>query len=452
MEVPNVRYVVSDDDVRIAYQDFGSGPPTVFALSVWSHLEGLWEQELIRRVFERMASNLRVLMFDQRGTGMSEGFIEAPSLQDRTLDIKAVIRGAGIEETNLIGFDFGGQVAIGFAAGYPEHVNRLVVINSRVGLSAKQRADQLHPGAEEPKPWGSAQAQLEQDDLYGIEFDDSYTYFSPSMAKYPDYVRWGPTIQRLVGSRAVIKRQIESMASVDVVNSAPHVLAPTLVTHTVGNRMSHVGYARLLAELIPGSKLMEFEGDDLDYWLADNWRDIVDAHITFITDLDVDSPPDRRFAVVLFSDIVGSTSASLASGDSEWHRRLDTHDRISRRVIERNDGAIIKNTGDGILATFNTPSQAVDAMIQLRDELTESQILVRAGIHAGEVEVRGDDIAGAVVNLAARVEQAAADGDIYTSATIKDMLLGSSHSFEDAGSHKLKGFDGDWALYRIATD
>ncbi len=452
VDVPDVRFVVTDDDVRIAYQDFGTGPSTVFALSLWSHLEGLWEQELIRRVFERMASNLRVLMFDQRGTGMSDGFIEAPSLEDRTLDIRAVMSSAGIEQANLIGFDFGAMVAIGFAVAYPEHVNRLVVINSRVGLSAKQKAGELNPEAEEPKPWGSPKARLEQADFFGVEFDDSYTYFSPSMAKYPDYVRWGPTIQRLVGSRDVIKRQIESVAPIDVVDSAPRVQAPTLVTHTLGNRMYHVGYARLLAELIPDSKLLEFMGDDQDYWLADNWRDIVDAHITFITDLDVDAPVDRRFSVVVFTDIVGSTSASMASGDDEWHRRLDTHDRISTRVITRYAGSVIKNTGDGLLATFDTPSQAVDAVIQLRDELADARIPIRAGIHAGEVEVRDDDIAGAVVNLAARVEQKASDDDIYTTATIKDMLIGSHHNFESVGSHQLKGFDGVWPLYRIALN
>jgi class 3 adenylate cyclase len=452
MEFPEVRYVITDDDVRIAYQDFGSGPPTVFVPTILGHLEGYWEFEPLRRLYERMAANLRILMFDHRGNGMSDGFKEPPSLEDRALDVEAVIDNVAVEQANLLGFAYGAQVAIGFAAQYPERVDRLTLANARVGLSAKSRAEELNPGAGQPDPSGSAEAALQTFDMVGIEVDESFTHFSPSAAKSPDDLRLVPKFQALVGTRDVYERQIKSFVDFDVVDIAPLVRAPTLVTHTRGNRLLHVGYARLLAELIPDSTLVEFEGDDHMFWLADNWRDIVDAQIRFITDSDVDAPVERRFAVIVFTDIVGSTSASLASGDDEWHRRLDTHDRISRRVITRHAGSVIKNTGDGFLATFNTPSQAVDAVVQLRDELADASIPIRAGIHAGEVEVRGDDIAGAVVNLAARVEQTASEDDIYATATIKDMLIGSHHNFESVGSHKLKGFDGDWPLYRIALN
>ena len=174
--------------------------------------------------------------------------------------------------------------------------------------------------------------------------------------------------------------------------------------------------------------------------------------ISFITGAEVDAPTERRFAVVLFTDIVESTSASMATGDDEWHRQLDTHDRITGLVVSKHEGAIIKHTGDGVLATFTTPSQAVDAAIQLRDELAETGMRLRAGLHAGEIEIRGEDISGAVVNLAARVEQAAADDDIHTTKTIRDMLIGSPHHFDETGTHTLKGFDGEWRLYRIVTD
>jgi class 3 adenylate cyclase len=451
VEVPEVRYVITDDDVRIAYQDFGSGPPTVMVPNLFSHLEGLWEVELVRRPFERMGANLRGLLFDSRGAGMSDGFTEPPSLDDRALDIKAVLDAVGIERANVFGFDHGGQVAIGFAARYPHRVDRLVLCNSRVGRSARSQADMHNPGAGAPPNALSAESQSAGADTVGVETNESATYVSPSAAKYPDYLRSMLKLDRLVGTRDAWKRQIESTIDIDVVSVAPLVQAPTLVTHNVGNRLHHVGYARLLAELIPDSTLLEFPGDDHHYWLADNWRDIVDAHIRFITDTDVEAPADRRFAVVLFTDIVGSTSASVASGDDEWRRQLDTHDRISTRVIHRHNGSIVKHTGDGVIATFSTPSHAVDAAIDLSRELAESDIRVRGGLHAGEVEVRGDDISGAVVNLAARVEQAAADGEIYATKTLRDMLIGTSHTFEDAGSYALKGFDGDWLLYRIAT-
>lgn len=448
MEVPEVRFVITDDDVRIAYQDFGDGPPTVFVPTVLGHLEGTWAEEyLLRRFYERLGANLRVLTFDHRGNGMSDGFSDPPSLSERMLDIKAVMDAGGTDQANLLGFSFGAQLAVGFAVQHSERVDRLVLVNSRVGRTGKLRADELHTVGEEPPPSGSAGWDL---NIMGVEVDDGYTYFSPSLAKYPDVLRSLPKFERMAGTRDVYKRQLESIADVDVVGIAPLVRAPTLITHMAGNRVNHVGYARLLAELIPDSTLLELEGSDHLFWFADNWRDIADAHIGFITESDVDAPAERRFAVVLFTDIVESTSASLAAGDNEWRRRLDAHDRISRQVVTRHHGSIIKNTGDGILATFDTPSRAVDAAIQIRHELAESGISVRGGIHAGEVEVRGDDISGAVVNLAARVEQAATDGAIYTSKTIRDMLIGSQHQFEYAGSHNLKGFDEDWALYQLA--
>ena len=173
--------------------------------------------------------------------------------------------------------------------------------------------------------------------------------------------------------------------------------------------------------------------------------------ITFITGSDVDTPKSRKFAVVLFTDMVESTSASLEAGDDRWRRRLDTHDRISRQIVARHNGSVTKHTGDGILATFDMPSEAVDAAQELRDLLAESGIRIRAGLHAGEVEIRGDDISGAVVNLAARVEQAATDGDIYTTSTVRDMLIGSALRFESVGSQQLKGFEGDWALHRVES-
>jgi class 3 adenylate cyclase len=230
------------------------------------------------------------------------------------------------------------------------------------------------------------------------------------------------------------------------------VRAPTLIVHAVGNRIHHVGYARYLSQLIPDATLLELPGDDVMYWLSDNWKDYADAGITFVTDTTIDAPIERRFAVVMFTDIVGSTATSVDSGDSEWRNRLDMHDRISDRIVTQNGGAMVKNTGDGILATFHMPTSALVAAHELRSELSKANIEIRIGIHAGEIEIRGTDISGATVNLAARVEQAAADGHIYVTKTIRDMLIGSTYTFADTGSHLLKGFDEEWRLFRISAD
>ena len=436
---------MTDDDVRIAYQDFGNGAPTVVINTVLGHLEAFWEEEHLHRLFERLAANLRVLMFDHRGNGLSDGFIDPPSLIDRTLDVKAVMDDAGVDRASLFGFDFGSQLAIAFAVHYPERADRMVLANSRVGASAKAQADALHPEAEESPVVGRSSWL----DTVGVDVDEAVVYFSPSLAKYPDVLRWLPKFERMVGTRDVYQRQLASVADIDVVGIASQVRAPTLVTHTVGDRLYHVGYARLLAELIPGSKLIEFEGEDHMYWVADNWREMADAQIKFLSDAEVEVPVERQFAAVVFTDIVESTSNSLATGDVEWRRRLDTHDRITRHVAHRHQGELIKSTGDGTLATFTMPSQAVEAVIELRDELAQSGIPIRAGIHAGEIEIREGDISGAVVNLAARVEQAAPNGEIYATKAVTDMLLGSEHAFESAGAHTLKGFEGTWSLHRL---
>ena len=285
----------------------------------------------------------------------------------------------------------------------------------------------------------------------GVELTEAYTSFSPSFENYQDDVPLLLRFERLVGGRDVFLRQIENRGSLDVVDVAPSVRAPTLVSHLRDSRLIHVGYARLLAELIPDSTLHEVDGADQMFWLADNWRDIADAQVEFLTGSPADHPVDRRFAVVLFTDIVGSTGASVASGDEEWRRRLDTHDRISTRVCGRHGGTIVKHTGDGILAVFDMPSQAMSAAIDLRAQLEGAGIGIRAGIHAGEIEVRGDDISGAAVNLAARVEQAAGDGRIWLTRTVRDLLMGSKHHFVAAGSHHLKGFDDAWELFELAT-
>ena len=154
----------------------------------------------------------------------------------------------------------------------------------------------------------------------------------------------------------------------------------------------------------------------------------------------------------MFTDIVGSTATSVDSGDAEWRNRLDMHDRISDRIVTEHGGAMVKSTGDGILATFHMPTSALDAAQELRSELSKANIEIRTGIHAGEIEIRGTDISGATVNLAARVEQAAPDGHIYVTKTIRDMLIGSTYRFDDAGSHLLKGFDEEWRLFRISAD
>jgi len=228
------------------------------------------------------------------------------------------------------------------------------------------------------------------------------------------------------------------------------IVAPTLVMNVMGDRLIHPAGGRFLADRIPGARSVELAGEDHFFWVMPNWREGNDCWIEFVTGAKPGARSERRFATVLFTDIVGSTARAAQVGDDAWRRTLDGHDRIAWKTVGRHRGTLVKNTGDGLLVTFDSPSQAIACSAELARELAGIGLAIRAGLHAGEVEVREDgDVAGLAVNLAARVQQAAREGSTYVSSTMRDLLLGGSLSFADRGEHALKGIDGAWRLYEL---
>lgn len=455
MQVPEVHYATTADDVRIAYQVFGEGPTTVYVGPFFNHLEVQWEQPVIARVYERMAPYLNVILIENRGTGLSDRIDASPTLRSRTMDIEAVVDALGLDQVSLIGMFAGGQMCIDFAVRHPDAVDRLVIANARVGRKLKAEADALKPDAPGPLAYGTQYegkmietarrlgSELTEDDLTAL------AAHSPSAFNHPEYVQWLPRYERMWGDREMIRRQAESIAPLEISDIAQSVKAPTLLTHTADNGVLHVGYGRLLSQLIPGSTLLEFPGRDHHYWLAPNWREIIDAHIRFVGRSEIHAPVDRRFAVVMFTDIVDSTRTSMLEGDVRWRETLDIHDSVARRIVGRNGGTMVKMTGDGVLATFESPSNALRAATELERELRAVGIPIRAGLHAGEVEIRDEDISGSVVNLAARVMDAAGSGDVVTTGSMRELMLGSAFEFEPLGARSLKGFEGEWHLHRV---
>ena len=278
MEVPEVRYAMTGDDVRIAYQVLGSGPPAVYVPPFFHHLEGMWEQELHARVFERMAPHLTILLVEPRGTGLSDFFDETPTLDQRVMDIEAVVDDMSMESVNLIGNFAGAQMCVGFAARHPSRAERLVLANARLGRARMEEANRLKPDAPGDYAYNyrTEAATIEMASRLGIGLTEErltqIAASSPTALEHPEYLRWLPRYERLWGSRDAVDRQARSIAPLEISDIAPSVHQPVLLTHTAENGIIHVGYARLLEQLIPNAELVEFEGGDHYYWFGRNWR------------------------------------------------------------------------------------------------------------------------------------------------------------------------------------
>ena len=449
MSAPAFRFVEASDGVRIAYQRFGTGPSTIVVGEVFNHLAVRWEFPPFDRAFEYLGEHLDVVMYDQRGCGMSDRAEGSMAVTDRLKDIYAIVDAENLATVNLIGQGDGAIIAAAYAAAEPDRVDKLVISNGRVDVSADELAWSL----------GSHPQGLSRDDVndpglgswnWGQDVADFVAFTTPSLADDPSVTQWWLRFQRVTLSRDEMMKQAAAVATLDLDGSATDVVAPTLVTHTVGNRAYHIGHGRAWAAQIPGATLDEIPGEDHIVELAPNWRDVYTRHVAFVSGRSPDAQLLRKPAAVLFTDIVESTSRSLAAGDLTWTAKLDTHDRIANDAVTDYNGQLVKLTGDGVLAIFDTPSAAIDAARELRSRLDTAGIQIRCGIHAGEIEVRGTDISGSVVNLAARTMGEATAGEIYLTASVRDQLLGSQFDFQDAGEHALKGFTTPRRLFLVA--
>lgn len=443
MDVPQTRYVRTDDGIHLAYQVFGEGPPTVLISPLLSNVEMSWDHELYRRALEHIGSHLRLVHFDKRGIGCSDRFEHHPTLEQRISDIEAVMDAAGFEKAHLWGLSEGGLMAQLFAVRHPDRVDRVLLVNSAAGADSAPffDVDELADLA------AFFETMIE---TWGERPELMVERMMPSQLDNPSFVRWLGRLQRLSANKADMRRQVESVIALESADDLSALTARTMVMHSEGDRVLPRHQAEYLADRIPDCEVAFVAGDDHFLWVNDNWRQTIDRAITFLTGRAVEARTERRFATVLFTDLVESTTLSAAAGDASWHETLDGHDRICRQVIDHLGGRLVKSTGDGVLATFDSPSAAVGAALALKRHLAAIGLPIRAGLHAGEIEVHSDgDISGLAVNLAARVEQAAEDGTVFTSSTLRDLMLGGDAKFDDRGRHVLKGIEGDWQLYEV---
>jgi pimeloyl-ACP methyl ester carboxylesterase len=450
MRAPDVRFADSGD-VRLAWIQFGSGPDVLAIPPLVSNVELAWEHELYRRFLEYQAGHVRVTAFDKRGIGLSDKFHDAPTLQQRTDDVAAVMDAAGLDHAAIVGHSEGALMAQLFAAQCPDRVDRLVLVNAHPGTAGFVEAHRDVDGEFTPldrklQRFGRLIETWGRDPQYFVD------WFASSHSQNDAFVRWMGRYQRHSATAADLERQLQSLSALDAAEELAEISVPTLIIHAIDDPVIPIASSRYLAARIPSAQLVEVTGADHLAEVAPNWEQIADTWIEFATGHRPVRCAQRRLATIVFTDIVHSTSRAAMVGDGQWRRVLDRHDQIAWKLADGHGGAIVKTTGDGILARFDTPSAGVQFGSDLRQALHDVDLTIRCGLHSGEIELRDNgDVSGTAVNLAARVMDAAADGSIFVSSTVRELLLGGADKFEARGEHVLKGFEHAWRLYELVS-
>jgi len=417
-----------------------------------SNVELVWESEQWARVCRHGGEHHQVVMIDKRGSGLSDGVAEPPSLEVRVMDTLAVMDAEDIATAHLIGQSEGASIASAIAARFPERAQSLTLIGSGAPGVAR---DVLAPLADDDDPLPSEADQIElwRSILrsWGSPQSVNLDAFAPTVAGDVDIQRWYQRFERHSASPAALRGFLRSLLELDVRPFLTAIDAPTLILHMRRDRIAHVANARYLHSVIPRSRYIEYDGDDHLWMFSPLWRELQDDVIDFITGARPAEPITTQFAIILFSDIVDSTRHEAAVGDAAWSVLLDRHDELARTIVERAAGRLVKQTGDGLLAVFPEPTGAARAARELTTRVAELDLRVRCGLHAGVIELRHNDVTGIAVNIAARVQSHAGAGQVLASDTFRDLMLGSSTRFDDLGPHELKGLDGNRRLYALHT-
>jgi class 3 adenylate cyclase len=428
-ELPVTRYALSGD-VSIAYQTMGDGPiDLIIVPGLVSHIEFMHEAPGYTASLRRLSRFARVVTFDKRGQGLSDRMSGAPSLEQRMDDVRAIMDEIGSTQAALLGISEGSAMSIMFAATYPERVSQLILY---AGFASAQKVDNFAL-AERAKAWGTGKL---------------INLVNASQAHNPAAVSRFAKFERLSASPGAYKSLILLNASIDVRPILSAVRVPTLVLHRATDTLIPVEAGRGLAKQIPGSKYIEYPEGDHAMTFGDNNTLLGDIE-EFITGHRESSPTEteRVLATVLFTDIVDSTRSAADMGDMKWRQVLDRHDQLAKEVIEKHRGKLIKSTGDGILATFDGPGRGVRCALAFRNTSEQIGLALRAGLHTGEIEIRGRDIGGIAVHAAARVMEHSNANEVLVSRVVTDLVAGAGLKFSDRGSHEFKGLPGRWDLF-----
>jgi pimeloyl-ACP methyl ester carboxylesterase len=438
--LPETRYAKSGD-LNIAYQVVGEGPFDLVYVPGWiSNVELMWEEPSHARLLRRLASFSRLILFDKRGTGLSDPvpLDHLPTLEQRMDDVRAVMDAAGSERAAIFGSSEGGLMSVLFAATYPQRTQALVAL----GIYAKRIWSEDYPWAPRPEARAAEIESIER--TWGGEMDISDLAPSTDDA----FKQRAVAYFRRSASPGLAVALLRMNTQIDVREVLPTIRVPTLILQRIGDRDVNVEEARWIAAQIPGARYVELPGDEHLIWAGDV-DEVVDEVEEFLTGSRRVQDKDRVLATILFTDIVDSTSRATEMGDRRWRELVDEHHARVRRELEHHRGREIDTAGDGFFASFDGPARGIRAACAIRDSVRTLGIEIRAGLHTGECELMQGKIGGIAVNTGARVAAQAEAGEVLVSSTVRDLVAGSGISFEDRGEHELKGV-GAWRLYSVA--
>jgi class 3 adenylate cyclase len=445
VQAPRTRYATCGD-IDIAYQVLGEGPTDLLVLpGPFVPIDSIDDEPALYRFQRRLASFARVIRFDLRGVGLSSRAPTTKMLGPKfwAEDGIAVMDAVGCEQVTVLAPNFHAMSGLVLAADYPERVNSLIVVSGTA--RALWAADY---------PVGAKQSLLDPYLTVALEHDaveqgfDVLGIVAPSVAGDAAFRSWWDHAGNRAGPPSMARAVATALAQADVREALARITAPTLILHRIGALFIPVGQGRYLAEHIAGSRFVELPGADVLYWVGDA-ASMLDEIEEFVTGVRGGADAERVLTTVMFTDIVGSTRRAAELGDYRWRDLLDNHDNIVRHEIQRFGGREVNTAGDGFVATFSSPSAAIACADAIVDAVRVLGIEVRIGIHAGEVEVRGADVAGMAVHIGARVSALAGASEVLVSSTLRDIVTGSRHSFAERGEHALKGVPGEWRLYAL---
>ena len=441
--VPETRYAKSGD-VHIAYQVVGDGPiDLVFVPGFVSNVEATWDQPGRAAFFRRLASFSRLILFDKRGTGMSDRTSQIFTLEQRMEDVNAVMDAAGSKRAALFGISEGGPMSVLFAATYPQRTSALVVC----GSYAKRSWAEDYPFGWREERWRTVLSNLERS--WGTPKGVDLEMWAPTIAHDPERAAQWAAYFRSAASPGAVLAVMNMNRDIDVRRVLPSVRVPTLILHRVDEKVIDIEHARYLARHIPGAKLVELPGVDHIPYVGDSGA-LLDQVELFLTGQRQAVEPERVLATVQFTDIVQSTERAATLGDRKWRELLEKFQSMVREELKQHRGREIDTAGDGFLAAFDGPARAIRCAAAVREGARSQGLEIRAGVHTGECELIGDKLGGIAVHIGARVAGQAAPGEIVVSQTVKDLVAGSGLAFEERGAHALKGVPGEWRLYRFA--